>query len=352
MTAVASNAFRVEIVAPASSVLAQAAQSMAVGTWLNFPIPNLDSVLVTTGSSNITFSNSMAWDAFRKKMVFIGADHGAPVPPIGPGLLRIEYDEATHTVAVVPPHPGVTGHGYGHTTVNPFNGDIYHQVYNSRQVKRFNGTSWSNLPLWTGLNNITASCAWWKSGLSGVGVQGAYVAFNPGNGAGNQNDGQIIGYDPIAAAWTINFGGAAPNAGPPTYSEVVAMSDVKNCFVYSGPGYGGRMFRMNADRSTTELTTCPITVGVQSANIVPCPVSGDILILRGGVLRALNPSGVGTYSTLTGSRTPPPLGGSPMGVGDPGAPHNVVSGAIPDHGVDMYWTATTSAASCWLFKHA
>jgi hypothetical protein len=79
--------------------------------------------------------------------------------------------------------------------------------------------------------------------------------------------------------------------------------------------------------------------------LVDEPVTGNFLLLSGGQLWELNPSGSGTWTQQTGARTPP------GGVGRPGSVA-VVASSIPDYGVVAFITQpSNSGATFYIYKH-
>jgi hypothetical protein len=182
------------------------------------------------------------------------------------------------------------------------------------------------------------------------------MIYNCGNSTGVADDGQILGYDPLANSWFYLKGtGASPFAGG-SYHEVAAYSAVKNVMVYGGGnGCPTRLWRLDADGST--ITAMPMTpsgtaAGIQWGNLREDPVTGNFLLLSNGQLWELDPTGQGSWTQQNGSRVPP------AAVGIPGnAAHSVTNGviscAIPEYGVIAYITQTSSTiSSFYLYKHA
>src|SRR5262249_24027792 len=122
---------------------------------------------------------------------------------------------------------------------------------------------------------------------------------------------------------------------------------IKNVAVFGGgDGNPTKVWRLNADRTVTQLNDSPVNLGIQKGFVAEDPVSGNFIILYAGNLYELNPDGSGTYTLLTGSRVPPSTVGNPVS----GA-SQMFQGPIDTYGVIMYVTCTASACSVDLYKH-
>ena len=99
--------------------------------------------------------------------------------------------------------------------------------------------------------------------------------------------------------------------------------------------------------SVTVLDATGKAVGIQRGNLAVDPVTGNFLLLSAGQLWQLDPSGAGTWTQQSGTRTPP------AGVGVPNKPDGVISTSIPEYGVVAYITQTsTIGGTFFLYKHA
>jgi hypothetical protein len=128
-------------------------------------------------------------------------------------------------------------------------------------------------------------------------------------------------------------------------------SSGKNVAVYGGGNVApNKLWRLNSDGSFTVMTDVPAgkAVGIQNGLLVNEPVSGNFLVLSAGQLWELNPSGSGTWTQQTGSRTPP----NGVGIPGPSNPQAVIVSAIPDYGVVAYITQPgQTGATFFLYKH-
>lgn len=356
----------IAINAPGTSALGMLAASMPVGTWAELATNDISAALLSAtnaggvGGNNIPYSNQMAWNRVTRQIQFVCSDHGAAYMP------EITYDEATNKWSVTTATGISTGtHAYGHFQVRPDNGDRYTR-HNGGGVapepayrKRIGEGAWSQFTASPNTyTQIGVGSAWWPgsntgaTALSGMGAAGCYIIFEISLGS-------AMAYDPIADAWTALSVPAVYPAGGDPYHTVAAYSRTFNCVVFGGGNGNRKLWRLNQDRSVTPLVDCPMNIGVQGANLAADPVSGKFLVWGGGSdarkFLELDPTGGGTFTTLGGTRQPPPAG--THGVSDPsggsGGPDALVSCALPDHGVIAYVSASgASYANVFLYKHA
>ena len=339
----------------AGTALGTLANSMAAGTWAQLNVPNQDAILGVGSVSGtmIHFSNSMPFNPFSKVIEIVGMDHSYPA------MRHVRYDVATNLFVLVADNAGVgQGHGYDHNTVNPYTGDLYHRVYSgftgSFTVRRkvLGGASFVGIPSVAAADQVAVGATWWSGPFVGGGSQGSFMIFNSGNATGNANDGQILAFNPVSNTWFYDQQGKAPfYGGGSTYHSLIEYSPVKNVAVYGGGNVApSRLWRMSSDGSVLAMPDVPAgkAVGIQKGLLVNDPVSGNFLLLSAGQLWELNPSGSGSWTPQTGSRTPP------AGVGDPGPanPEAVIASAISDYGVVAFITQPgRTGATFFLYKH-
>ena len=105
---------------------------------------------------------------------------------------------------------------------------------------------------------------------------------------------------------------------------------------------------MNSDRTLVELASAPANclVGIYRGGLVCDPVTGNFLVLSGGALFELNPTGSGTWRQMTGSRIPP------AAVNDPAATENSIMSELPDHGAVAVISMNGTSGNMYLYKHA
>lgn len=333
---------------------------MSPGTWAQVGAGNQNAVLGvgSVSGSMLHYSNSMPWNSKSRSIEIIGADHNW-------GSARhVQYVEATNSFVLISNNATGEGlnHGYDHTAVNPYTGDIYHRLYGGGNAmplrtvrKAFGSSAFGGIAdIGTWYSQVAIGTCWWSGSFAGAGAQGCWMMFNSGAADGKATDGQIVAYDPLTSTWFFNQGGMAPfySTSGNTYHSVMQYSAKKNVAVYGGGNDDPRkLWRLNSDRSVTAMPDVPTgkTVGIQNGILVEDPVTGNFLLLSAGQLLELNPTGSGTWTQLGGSRTPP------AGVGIPGgsSPQGVIACALPDHGLVAYITQTTSiGGTFYVYKHA
>jgi hypothetical protein len=307
----------------------------------------------------LPYCNAMPWNPLGRCIEVIAQDHNYG------GLRHVRYDEASNSFILVNNNIGFTGHGYDHTEVNPFNGDLYHKIYGSlgnrplvAYRQRAGQSSWSQLPEISAEQNIIFGTAWWAgpfTGGGGLGAQGGFAIYSR-FATGTANDGFVGIYDPVSNAWPFRANGMSPNAGTPSggaYNAVMAYSRAKNVAVFGG-GHGSaqRLWRLNSNGTSVELTSAPaeVSVGIHYGLLVEDPVTGNFLLLSKGHLYELNPDGAGTWTKQTGSRIPPASVGYP---GNSGPAINLFATSLPDHGAMAVIRQSNSGnGAFWLYKHA
>jgi hypothetical protein len=359
MTTILSTPTVVTIAAPGTSELATLAASMSAGTWAQLSVSNQNASLGVgaVSGSMIHYCNSMPWNSRSKSIEIIGEDHNW-------GSLRfVRYDEASNQFVLT--SGGLAGfsgprHGYDHQALNPYTGDLYmyKQGGGATPVGGYKNTfasptSFTELPSTpSSYTQIAVGATWWSGSFAGTGAQGAFMVFNSGDSFGNANDGQIAAYNPLTNSWFFNKHGMAPyySTSGNTYHSVMEYSAVKNVAVYGGGNdQPNKLWRLNADGSFTAMPNVPSSkgVGIQRGNLVCDPATGNFLVLSAGQLWELNPSGSGSWTQLSGSRTPP------AGVGVPSNPDGIISSAIAEYGVVAYITqSSTTGGTFFLYKHA
>lgn len=354
----------VTVLAPGSSVLSTIVAAMAPGTWAQLSPKNQSAVLgvgPTTGSI-LPYCNSMPWNRVSRSIEIIAGDHNSPT-----GLRQVRYVEATNSFELVATTTGFVGHGFDHTEVNPFTGDLYHRRYGSYSNaqsrvyrQRLGSTTWDLVPSIAVRDGIICGTCWWSgpfTGGGGLGAQGGFVVYTAAFSSNSASDGEITIFDPLSNSWKFQATGVAPFQ-PDGYNESMAYSRSKNVAVYGGTNPSPRkIWKMVSTGATFALTDVPSSaagVGIHKGVLVDDPVSGNFLLLTrvagSPALYELNPDGNGTWTLQTGTRVPPSNVGSPGEAG----PNNFVMGVpLPDHGVVAFIRQSGSGnGAFWLYKHA
>lgn len=332
------------------SSLADLAESLSPGEWgqLNSVTGQDATIGSQSGSSGsaITFGNSQPWNPHNQSIEIMGADH------LGGADYWIEhsrYSASTNSFSVIHPRGFLSGigHVYDHLSVNPHNGDVYFVPYTGftgsipLYRKPFGGGSYSQIFTFSPISDqATHGSAWWSGAFDGAGSHGCFVLYDNGNGSG-----QLRCYDPLSASQIYSNDNSAPGSGGDDYHTVVEYSPIHNVAVYGGgKANASRLWRLSSDGSVTSMPNSPMQIGMQDANLVNDPVSGNFVLMGSGQIWELNPTGSGSWRRM---------GSVPGGVGDPTALDAVVSSAITDFGVIAYITqVTSSGGTFFLYKHA
>ncbi len=332
------------------SSLADLSESLSPGDWgqLN-SVTGQDAVIGSqSGSSGsaITFANSQPWNPLNQSIEIMGADHlgGASA-----WMEHARYSSSTNSFSVIHPTGFLSGigHVYDHLAVNPHNGDVYFVPYTGFTGtiplfrKPFSGGSYSQVFSFTPISDqATHGSAWWSGSFSGAGAHGCFVLYDNGSGSG-----QLRCYDPLSASQIYSNDNAAPGSAGDDYHTVVEYSAVHNVAVYGGgKSNANRLWRLSSDGSVTSMPDAPMSIGMQNANLVNDPASGNFILMGSGQLWELNPTGTGRWTRM---------GSIPSGVGDPAAPDGMISCAISDFGVIAYITQdSSSGGTFFLYKHA
>lgn len=359
MTTISSDPTTLTIANSQASAIGAVAAVMLPGTWVRITQSNDQDSVLGIGSasgSTIHYSNSMPWNPVTKCIEILGQDHGYVN-----NTRYMRYVDGINKFVLVAEHATkeTIAHGYDHTSVNPFTGDIYHLDYNSTVIERsLAGGAFSVLTNYPshGYQQVAIGTCWWSGFFVGARAQGALILYNSGNAVNAATDGQIIAYDPLNQTWFFDKRGMAPfsAANGATYHSVIEYSSRKNVAVYGGGGAAPtKLWRLNFDGSFLPMPNTPSgkQVGVYNGNLAVDPVTGNFLLLSAGELWELNPSDAGQWTQQIGSRAPP------VGVGIPGpatvAVNGVISCSIPEYGVVAYITQSARAGGTfYLYKHA
>lgn len=348
-----------------TSALAVAASALAVGSWVQLTTTGISALLSSgngggIGGNNIPYTNQMVWNPVTNQIKLACSDHGASYMP------ESTYDEATNTWSSA--NAGGSWpfgtHAYGHMACRPDTGDLYSR-YNGGGVttepchrKLASGGGWTTFTTTgsTTYTQIGVGACWWPgsnsgvTSLSGTGAGGCYLIAEIALGS-------LMIYDPVANDWEALSTTATSPVDP--YHTLAVYSQPYNCVVYGGGNGNQRVWRLDQNRTITELTSCPVSIGIQGSNLQCDPTSGKYVLWGGGSnarqLYELDPSGSGTWTNMTGTRAPPSAGVN--GVSDPsggsGGPDALVSCPLPEHGVIAYMSASgASYANMFLYKHS
>lgn len=365
------------------STMGDAAANMTAGTWLFMSsITTLLGAAVTGQGGDVgTMMNDCSawpWNTIYRRIELIGMDHYNIPGPESPNDTQRHYwyddinnvfVQGTNSDGVMP--AGTTpNHGFGHTSVNPYTGDVYHtpMYVGGNNIQLWEATGGSAVfqsQVATGVSidaQVSIACFWWSGPYTGplgtLGAQGAHMLFNSG-ACGGVGTGEMFIYDPLNPGVFNAQTGITPSGYLSDYNSVACYSPKLNCAIYGG-GHGGNaqlLYRLNSDGTHTAMPSVPGSgCGLHVGIFVCDPVTGNFLLLTNGALYELNPTGSGTWTLQTGTRAPPSALTSAWNVTVP--PSTASGGAfssLTDYGVIAALfcpTGSASSAGFWLYKHA
>jgi hypothetical protein len=147
---------------------------MPAGTWAQLAVSNQNAVLSDIGvaGSMLGYSNTMPWNPISKVIEIVGSDHVGATP----NMHHVRYVIATNQFVLAQAAPAVPGigHGYDHSTVNPFTGDLYHRLYSgfsgtiSARKKALGASSFVNIPSVAANEQVAIGATWWSGPFAGT----------------------------------------------------------------------------------------------------------------------------------------------------------------------------------------
>lgn len=345
-----------------TSTLAQAAASLSPGNWATITAPaNQGTVLVRegVGTTETAYSNEATWDGQDHLINYV-----AKVAGTYP-FRHFQYSEATHLWSIKSSNItqlGVFGHAYDYNMFDINQRRVYFKSTADRSIYYADAPDyvWSDankLAAWPapGASDEMAQPAFsWRRGMAGVGSQdGGNDDLRSPEGAiglcvaAANGHANFVIYDIQNATWRTNIDVDFPGHTLGAYERWGSYSPTYNCAVAMIWNSVPVAVRLNSNGTATILSTPPRyaggnSAGEQYAGLFTCdPASGNFLLLHtDGTFWELNPTGSGTWTQLTGSRTPPsdlyPFGTA-----------CAVAVPIPEYGAVLF------IASTWhLYKHA
>ena len=305
------------------------------------------------GSGSVLgFGMEGIWDDERGILHFCGSDHGDGTTDY------YTYTESSNNWARTITDVGLTAsHGYDHLDINPSTGDLFLFEYGNLvgPIKLYKlpqgGSAFSLLNNSQGdyVQVANGSC-WWSGSMTGGGAGGTLVFWSCGSGI-------LHFYNPATNIWfaTNDIDGATL---PDHYHGWLSYCPILNVGIF-GPGNGNSgnpniIYRLDSDRSVTQLTNSPLDTGVRGVNVCREPVTGGFILMGANKLYYLDPTGSGTYTLLNQASD-----AIPSGVEDPSVISNpsttsCISFAVPSAGVIVYVSKKTvgSNANMSIYKYA
>lgn len=370
MSQAISAPFRVQVVAASGQTpLAQLAAAMSLGQWVEvtngatigaatFPAPsglhtawNADSASQVGGNGM-----SMAYDANRKRIWYIGMGHGG-----ASGLRHLYYDEQSNTWTRLsgnpswyPPLPAVTTHEYDNCAYDQINDRLCFMTGGGSDGGVWNPAGGSTLSGWTqnppagNYANVfisTATCA------TAFFPERGKLMTNCGSGTGGDRavffEYNLPTNDFTQVAQSTPIGGVTES-----YHRFCSYNHSKGV-VYGGGGNGSkRVWRVTAAGAITQMADCPRAAGDTLGPAVPAgshpyinPANGNLFVIHGvNDWNELNDD-TNTWADKAG---PCPIGATIS----TGGAFAIVGAEIPQYGIIVFMQtfAGVDTNKMWVWK--
>jgi hypothetical protein len=346
------------------STLPTLAANMAAGEWCQLATINNTGNQDVMGMNGVTgivacttsdylsqFSNNTAWDPINQRLHYVGATHGNCYTG-----WHVVYSAATNawTTDTWPggcqfgsPTAPCFNHPYDFNTIDPTTGDHYIRHYGVDLTMQ-HGHSANGLNLSYTLTSAVPTSTQGFPVMKYFTELGGVVWADPDFG--------VYLWTKATNSWTrlanTSTGGPSPvtlwgsgSACANSTGSTGAYSPTKRVFIFSGGGGCTTVWKLDQNRTWTQMPNAPAGIGINVSSLVADPASGDFLLLSNGstTMRRLNPDGTGTWSTV--SQTLPAVMSAGLGPGD-----GLTAAADTTHGVVIYVKYTGSSTQMWLFK--
>lgn len=325
------------ILAPAvasASVLSDAAAALQPGRYvaISTGLTAADLQPDSPGGSILDWADSGVWDPVQRRFMYIGKEAGCTSQ-----YRNIVYDEASNTWSYGPlPLSVGCGHGYDGNTADPVTGTHYFKPYDSVNIYKRNGASWTTLPSLP------------RAVIAGIAKSPTGLLY-----ADLLND--VYYNDATGTRTVVNVATTYPTFPPiGDYHSINEYDRVHDVFLVGGGNNSLAMYRVaivNGTPVRTRLTNAPWEYGVgeydQHTNIVSDPVTGEFIIYRKmtGIFYGFNiMTDTWRQIGVSGDGKMPPL---PTAHGT-----SPVVAAVSNYGVIMYVAQNGSSAAVYLYKHA
>lgn len=343
-----------------ASVLSDAANGMAVGTWTTFNISSGGDSELFYGSASgriVPYSMSATWDPVHEIIRFCGHDHGGDKV----GIQRcVQYDEANNRWIPFGQYTNNMGggdwHGFEQNIVNWFTGDYW---FKTSDLGTDSTAHYWKLPWGSGTWEAKAISTGSVGSIAEAGIfwSGTMTGVTPGVGAIIRHSctGTISIIDPSGSGSTI-ANVTLPGWSAGGYQCWAEYSHVKNVAILGGGENNyDKIYRLDSNGTITRLTDIGFyNVGISNGFVTEDPVTGNFIFLGGSTYPGYeyNPT-TNTYTQLTGTRTPPTdlpnwdlnRGGTMGGT--------TITVPISKYGVILYVRCDASQpCSYYLYKHA
>ena len=317
-----------------ATVLGDLAASMQPGTWADLNTNNISQAFGFTidGASHniLPFSDDMVWDPVHHLAYFMGGDHIYDNASDWPRW--VQYTENTNSWQILPrPYwfsPG-TMHAYGHSALNPANGDFYHKRSGMNPDFFFKYTyatgTWSVLPTFPDFLGVAGAWEYFPE-LGGPVWTGRSVAY-----LFRESTGQWV-----KLANNLVFG---------DYSSFAKYNPVYHVMVFGGGANNQRkIYKLDSSGNITPLRDSPVDLYMANLVFTVDPVGGDYLVFTDDmVFRTYNVI-TDTWQNQTSSV---PIWSTKYG----GPAGHVVATPVGTYGVTMFVTCDYDTCQARLHKH-
>lgn len=329
------------------TALGKAAAGLAEHEWCELSTNLSASIMETcsqTGNDHInTYADSMAWDAVRKRVYFIGTPHN------GQGKWLV-YDTATNswsaTVTSNPPlgcnvsgscdgtYSNCNGarHGYDHNTADP-DGNFYWRYPEQTKIWKWDGSGWSTIADSPYTYNIANAIEYFPE-------RGGLFFFM------ENNDARF--WTRATNSWSSNLlNGSNCSIDGQGYHLFAEYSPAHH-LVWFGAGNGGvKSCTYSQNGTIAQEANAPVGLGVTNQLVSADPVGGNFIVHSEeyGTWKEYDPLN-NTWSSINWSMPPLWFQGSS---GD--AALDNIEVAIPDYGVIMYVSYLGGSPKTFIYKH-
>lgn len=340
----------------AATVLSTLAADMKPGTWAKLETEGFNNgdILLTLDKGSITeFTNEAIWDPIGRRIFVIGTARGNSAK-YGRDINQkwIQYSDNSNAWEELPlPEFYLGFHSYDHAALDTVTGDYFVRIVDISEVWHYRVAdfTWSRLP------NMRLDYEPCCGALEYFPEMEALV-FVRGSGDTNGNS-EIIRYSTAANntnSWEkITPAIKTPMGGFHNFTEYSAGHQV--LFFGGGEiyqvGQQQQLYQMDKDGQVIRLTDAPITYGVQTAQTVVDPASGNLLLFPKSEPTSFYEHVKISNQWQKHTITPYDTAGNLFSTRS-GNDQVTVATGIPDYGVILFIKHGNSDPGVYLYKHA